>query len=132
MSESILQPQLKIVTVDDSPIIAERVEAMLSDMNNVTFLGNASNISEALSLIKTHEPNVVILDIHLEDNLLKANGITLLIILRKKYPGLKIIILTNMAEDQYRHTCIDFGADYFFDKSDDFDKIPDTLRKIMI
>ncbi len=130
MSQGKILNPLRVVTVDDSQIIAERVQAMLSDLDNVEFLGNASNISKALNLIKEQAPNVVILDIHLEDDLLKATGITLLIILRKKYPELKILILTNLAEEQYRQSCIDFGADYFFDKSDDFDKIPETLKKI--
>ena len=123
---------LRIVTVDDSPIIAERVRDMLAELHNVEFLGNASTISKALNLIKQQEPNVVILDIHLEDDLLKANGINLLIILRKKYPGLKILILTNLADVQYRNRCIDFGADYFFDKSGDFDKVPEILKSLQL
>lgn len=128
MNENKIIKTLKIVTVDDSPIITARLQSMLSDLGGVAFIGNASTLSKALNLIKQEKPNVVILDIHLKDDVLAATGITLLIVLRKKYPDLKIIILTNQADEQYRNTCIGFGADYFFDKSEDFDKLPETLK----
>ena len=120
------------MTVDDSPVIAERLQFMLSEIDSVEFLGNALNISAALQLIDQRGPNVVILDIHLKDDLLVANGVHLLIQLRRKYPEMKIIMLTNVAVPQYRSTCMAFGADYFFDKTNDFEKIPDTVKKIQL
>ena len=39
------------MTVDDSPVIAERLQFMLSEIDSVEFLGNALNISAALHLI---------------------------------------------------------------------------------
>lgn len=123
---------LKIITVDDSPVVVERLQSMLSEINNVEFLGNARNIYTALHLIHEKKPNVVILDIHLEEDMPKANGLNLLITLRKKYPKMKILMFTNLTEPQYRNTCIAFGADYFFDKSNDFDKISETLNQILL
>jgi DNA-binding NarL/FixJ family response regulator len=122
---------LKIVTVDDSPIVAERLQSMLSEVENVEFLGNARNIASALALIDQTKPDVVLLDIHLEEDMPDANGIDLLISLRKKYPIMKIMMLTNLTGFHYRNRCIAFGVDYFFDKSNDFDKIPGTLKEIM-
>lgn len=124
-------PVLKIITVDDSVIVSRRVEAMLKDIIHVHFLGNAINSKTALQLISFHLPDVVILDIYLEDNMPNVNGINLLVILRKKYPKMKIIMLTNLVEPQYRNTCIASGANYFFDKSIDFDKIPLALNDIV-
>ena len=57
------------MTVDDSPVIAERLQFMLSEIDSVEFLGNAFNIPTALHLIDQRTPNVVILDIHLKDDL---------------------------------------------------------------
>ena len=120
------------MTVDDSPVIAERLQFMLSEIDSIEFLGNALNVSTALQLIDQREPNIVILDIHLKEDLLVANGVHLLIQLRKKYPDMKIIMLTNVAVPQYRNTCLAFGADYFFDKTIDFEKIPDVVKKIQL
>jgi DNA-binding NarL/FixJ family response regulator len=131
MSEQETGSILKIVTVDDSPIVAERLQSMLSEVENVEFLGNARNIASALALIDQARPDVVFLDIHLEEDMPHANGIDLLISLRKKYPVMKIMMLTNLTGFHYRNRCIAFGVDYFFDKSNDFDKIPGTLKEIM-
>jgi DNA-binding NarL/FixJ family response regulator len=131
MSEQETGSILKIVTVDDSPIVAERLQSMLSEVERVEFSGNARNIASALALIDQTKPDVVILDIHLEEDMPDANGIDLLISLRKKYPVMKIMMLTNLTGFHYRNRCIAFGVDYFFDKSHDFDKIPGTLKEIM-
>jgi DNA-binding NarL/FixJ family response regulator len=121
---------LKIVTVDDSPVIAARLQALLSDMSKVKFMGNARNSSAAHQLVSNQKPDVVILDIHLEDDMPNANGINLLVSLRRKYPDLKIIMLTNLTGPQYQNTCMALGADYFLDKSNDFDKIYEVLEAL--
>ena len=103
---------------------------MLSEIEGVKHLGNARNISSALQLIKLQSPHVVILDIHLEDDMPQASGLNLLITLKRLYPVMKVIILTNLEESQYLKTCKAFGADYFFNKTADFDKIPLALKAL--
>jgi DNA-binding NarL/FixJ family response regulator len=118
---------LKVVTVDDSPIVAERLQTILAQIDNIIFAGNANNITTALSLIDQEQPQVVILDINLEADLPDLNGINLLIMLRKKYKSMKIIMLTNLIHMQYRNTCLANGADYFLDKSNEFEKIVEIV-----
>lgn len=122
--------RLKILIVEDSPYIAARVRVLLSDEANHEFIGIARNVSRALSLISEKMPDVIVLDIHLEEEMSGFNGIDLLKTIRQDYPGIKVMMLTNFSELQYRHKCMELGAHYFFDKSNDFDKIPDTLKQI--
>lgn len=117
---------LKVVTVEDSPIITARLQAILGEMQQVAFAGNATNIATALILIEREQPQVVILDIHLEADM-PRNGIDLLIMLRKKFIDMKIIMLTNLTDLQYRNTCLFLGADYFLDKSNEFEKISEIV-----
>jgi DNA-binding NarL/FixJ family response regulator len=130
MTTKAISAVLKIVTVEDSAIIVDRIAEMISDVPDVEFLGNAKSILAAIALIAECRPHVVILDINL-GSVDGRNGIDLLMIIRKIYPEMKIIMLTNLADDGYRTLCRDHGADYFFDKSNDFDKIPDTLNQIL-
>lgn len=118
---------LKVVTVDDSPIIAARLQTILTETGQVVFAGNAISIATALILIEQEQPQVVILDINLEADMPKLNGIDLLSILRKKYTGMKIIMLTNLTDLQYRNTCLFLGADYFLDKSNEFERIAEIV-----
>lgn len=121
-------PLIRAVTVDDSQVMGERIEQMLADLSGVEFLGHAKSISTALHLIKKEKPGVVILDIHLKNE--PKNGIDLLATLKKRYPGLKIIMLTNLSQPQYKDTCLKLGADYFLDKTHEFERIPDILDQI--
>ncbi len=121
--------RVKIVTVDDSPIIAERLKEMLGELEGIEYSGNASSIASALDLVRLQRPHVVILDIHLESDMPKANGINLLMDLRRKYADLKIVMLTNLAEDQYRNTCLFLGANHFLDKSHEFDKVVGIIKE---
>ena len=130
MSKINFSKRIKVVTVDDSPIITQRIESILSEMDNIEFLGSANNAVAAMSLIQRQIPNVVILDINLDENNSQFNGIDLLIALRNRYPLMKIIMLTNLSAPQYRMRCIAFGANYFFDKSNDFYKLPEVLNEI--
>lgn len=121
---------LRILTVEDSVLVAERMELMFNDIEHLEFLGNARNTSEAKLMIGQNIPDVVFLDIHLKDDAPTANGITLLVELRAAYPKMKIIMLTNMTDTHYREMCLTCGADYFLDKSNDFDKVPEVLKNI--
>jgi DNA-binding NarL/FixJ family response regulator len=121
---------LRIVTVDDSAVVTERLQSMFSELNDVVFMGNARSINGALHLIEYHRPHVVILDIHLEAEMPKGNGITLLSKIKIFYPAMHVVMLTNTAISQYRSACMALGADYFLDKSHDFELIPETLKKI--
>jgi DNA-binding NarL/FixJ family response regulator len=122
---------LKIITVEDSPIVIDRVQSLLNEISSAEFKGNATNISSALNLIKVEQPDVVILDISLEEDKPKASGINLLIDIRKKYPDLIIIMFTNLSEPQYRNSCMALGANYFFDKSNEFEKITEVLKEVI-
>jgi DNA-binding NarL/FixJ family response regulator len=130
MTSKIFSAPLKLVTVDDSPIVAARVKQILSDLDRVEFLGNAPNINLAKKLIEENVPDVLILDIHLADDAPEASGINLLMDLRDLYPNMVIIMLTNMIEQHYKNICINLGADYFLDKSIDFEKIPDIIQTL--
>ena len=121
---------LKVVTVEDSLIVAKRLQNLLEEIESIEFLGNATRISSALELIARTKPEVVILDINLEEDMPMSNVINLLITLKEKYKDLHVIMLTNLVEDQYRNTCKAFGAEYFFDKSKDMSRIPEVLVKM--
>ncbi len=51
---------IKVISVDDSPIFAERLKNTFGEMENINYLGNANNVTSAISLIDTHKPNVLV------------------------------------------------------------------------
>ena len=118
------------MTVEDSPLITTRLQAIINEVGDVRFVGNAASVADALTLIEDQHPDVVFLDIRLGSKGEKT-GIDLLSVVSKKYPDITTVMLTNHSGERYRALCERQGAAFFLDKSQDFDKIPGTLNQIM-
>ena len=113
-----------VFIVDDSAVVRERLVSMLADLPSVDVLGQADLAFEAISTIRRLKPDVVILDISMPG----GSGIQVLETLRRESFCPVMIMLTNFAHEQYRQKCFQLGADYFFDKSSEFDKVVEVLR----
>ncbi len=117
---------MKVFIVDDSAIIRERLKSMLLEIPDVRIAGEAKAADEAIRSIKKLKPDVVILDLRMPG----GNGIDVLTSIKKNSTPPVIIILTNYPYPQYRKKCIEAGADYFFDKSTDCEKVLKVLKKL--
>ncbi len=115
----------KVLVVDDSPIIVERIFQILGELDCITFIAKATNFSEAVTLLNEQIFNIVLLDI----NLPGKNGIELLSYIKANYPDIKNIMLTNQSDDYYRNLCQNLGSDSFIDKTSEFENIPHTILK---
>jgi DNA-binding NarL/FixJ family response regulator len=115
--------KLNVLIVDDSKIITTRIRNMLAGIKNINVIGEAMNYIEAMDIIRHHAPDVVLLDI----NLPGKSGVDILKEVKQTYKNIKVIMLTNHSEPLYRTLCKKAGSDYFFDKSAEFEKVPEVL-----
>lgn len=118
-----MQTKSKVLVVDDSKIIGDKIKQLLSDQENIEIIGQALNGMEALKYLNDYRPDVVLLDISMPG----FNGIDILMWIRNRYKNIKIIMLTNYSDSQYRARCNELGADLFFDKSTEFEKVPQAI-----
>ncbi|MDP1677013.1 MAG: response regulator transcription factor [Bacteroidota bacterium] len=118
--------KITIFIVDDSEIVRDRITSMLSEVPAVNIVGYADNPLSAMEGIIKSNPDVVILDIFL----IGGSGIHVLKNIRGKKITAKVIVLTNYAQEEYRKKCFEEGADYFFDKSIEFDRVVNVITKI--
>ncbi len=114
---------MKLYIVEDSAIIRGRILSMISPLEHVEISGFSGFVSESIEEIKERKPDIIILDIRLNG----GSGIDILTEIKNELPDSKIIMLTNYSYPQYRKKCFELGADYFFDKSKDFEKIVDVI-----
>jgi DNA-binding NarL/FixJ family response regulator len=118
---------MRLFIADDSEILRSRLVDMLNEIEGIDIVGEAKNSREAVEAIKTLNPDVVILDIRMPG----GDGILALETIKKankKYP--KVIIFTNYPYLQYRKTCMDAGADYFFYKALEFGKLVELVKDL--
>jgi len=112
-----------VLVVDDSILIQERIIPMLEEIDNIEFVTHAGSYYEAVEQLNQTMPDMMLLDIHLPDR----SGIELLRMVKEKYKHVIVYMITNRANEFYREICKKFKADYFFDKSKDFDLIPRVI-----
>ena len=118
---------MKVFIVDDSALMRERLVAMLAELPGIDIIGQARDGVEAVDLIPKLKPDVVILDVRMPGR----NGIDVLKQIKAdKSPSL-VIMFTNYPYPQYRDKCLQAGADFFFDKSKDFEQILAVLNTLI-
>jgi len=126
---------VRVFIADDSVVVRERLIDLLSELEGIEIIGQAQDGSEAVTSIMKLKPDVVILDIRMPGE----NGINVLRSIREEASAVNddkravyhpaIIILTNYPYPQYQKKCLDLGADFFLDKSSEFEKVIDVLRQ---
>ncbi len=118
--------KLKVFISDDSATIRDRLVTMVLDLPEVDVVGQAQDVPGSLAAIRHTRPDVVILDIRMPG----GNGIEVLREVKKMNRAPKVIMFTNYAHAQYRKTFEEAGADFFLDKSTEFDKLPQALEQV--
>ena len=118
---------MKVFITDDSKIVVERMADLLKEVAGVEIVGQAGNPLEAVLSIDRTNPDAVILDLQMPG----GSGLEVLRAIRRGHPGVKVLICTNFPYPQYRDECLAAGANYFLDKSADFDKIPVIFRQLI-
>jgi len=118
--------QIRVLVVDDSKIIRERLEEMLSGIDHVASVTKAIDYHSAVEMVKQTSPDVVLLDI----NLPGRSGLEILREIKNINKNTRVIMITNTSIEYYRELCTFLGAEYFIDKSNEFEKIPGIINSI--
>ena len=116
-----------VYIVDDSQAVRERLIGMISEVEGITLSGASGDPSEAVGAIHRLHPDAVILDIRMPG----MNGIQVLREIKQGQRAPMVIMLTNSPFGQYRRECAEAGADYFLNKSTEFEKINGILTGIV-
>jgi DNA-binding NarL/FixJ family response regulator len=119
---------LKIEIVDDTPIVRERLREMVQTMATFTIVGEAGTPDDAIAIFERERPDVIILDMKLKG----GTGIDVLQAIRRVNKDVQIIVWTNFPYERYRAISKAMGADYFFWKATEYDKLIETLRSMSV
>jgi DNA-binding NarL/FixJ family response regulator len=119
---------LTIYIVDDSPLVRARLIESLADIPNARVVGEAGALDEALEGVRAIRPRVLILDVQLRT----GSGLLLLKRMRaaRAFRPETVIIVTNYPTEAYRQASEECGADHFFDKTSEFDRVREILIQL--
>jgi DNA-binding NarL/FixJ family response regulator len=108
--------QVRVLVVDDSNLIRKRLIEMLLDASELD-VEEACDTAEALRILERTPVDVVVLDMHIGPN----SSLDFIPVVKRHAPRVAVLVLTNDASDAHRRACLLRGADYFFDKSRQFE-----------
>ena len=117
---------MKLLIADDSILIRQSLKKLLLSLNNSLQISEARNIRQTLELSHELHPDLIILDIRMQD----GNGIDALKVIKQQDPNQKVMMFTNYPNPLNREKCASAGADYFFDKSEDFEKVYSKVKEL--
>src|SRR5258707_13555755 len=86
---------IRILSVDDHPILRQGVAALVSGQADMSVVAEASNGREAIQQFRAHHPDVTLMDLQMPE----MSGLDALIAIRAEFPEAKIIVLTTYTGD---------------------------------
>jgi len=115
----------KVFLVEDSAPIRERLTRLLETVPGAQVVGQAADVEEAIGAILAARPDLVLLDLRLED----GSGFDVLRAVHCAEPGIDFYMLSNFASEPYRRQAARLGACGFFDKTKDFDRLREFVAQ---
>ena len=119
--------RLRILIVDDHPIVRQGLRQTLADAAQIDEIVEAATPQEALDLVRQREWDAVILDIGLPGR----GGLDVLKDIKREVPGLPVLILSMHSEDQYAVRALRAGAAGYLTKEAAPKNLVDAIRRVV-
>ncbi len=116
--------KIRILVVDDHPMVLEGMKSLLADLEYITLSGTASNAFQAMQILKDITVDVAIVDINLPD----VNGLTLTKKIKTECPLVKVLAMSTFKERSYIVQMIQHGASGYLLKSATKEEIEEAIR----
>jgi NarL family two-component system response regulator LiaR len=118
--------KIRLLLVEDHPIVREGLRGLLVTEPDLLIVGEAEGGATAVQLVQRLAPDVVLLDLLLPD----CSGVELIVAFKEAQPGLRILVLSGVVDDEVVLAAIRAGADGFLPKSSAIAGLAEAVRKV--
>jgi len=98
--------QIKILTVDDHPLLRQGIAGVIQGEKDMLVVGEAANGREAIEMFRSRRPDVTLMDLQMPD----VNGIDAIVAIRQEHPQARIIVLTTYEGDALARRALKAGV----------------------
>ena len=119
-------PKIRVLVVDDHTIVRNGICVLLGLAKDIEVVGEASNGSEALEMVRKFMPDVMLIDIAMPH----MNGLEATRRIRKEFPGVKILVLTQHDDKEHVFSAIESGASGFISKTATSSELTSGIRSV--
>jgi len=120
------QTSIRILSVDDHPLVRGGVAALLAGQSDMTLVAEASNGREAIEQFRIHRPDVTLIDLQMPE----MNGVDAMIAICGEFPGARFIVLTTYTGDVQVLRALKAGARAYLLKSFVRKDLVETIRLV--
>jgi DNA-binding NarL/FixJ family response regulator len=117
---------IRVLAVDDHPLLREGVAALLADQSDLTLVAEASNGREAIDQFRQHRPDVTLMDLQMPE----MDGVDAMIAICEEFPSARIIVLTTYVGDALVLRALKAGARAYLLKSLLRKELLETIRLV--
>jgi DNA-binding NarL/FixJ family response regulator len=118
--------KIRVLIVDDHPVVLEGLHTMLSGDRNIEIIGEAGDGAEAVKMVEDKEPNVVLMDIRMPN----MDGVQATRRIKQQSPATAVIVLTMYDTDAYVVDAVRAGASGYLLKDSPRELVLDTIRAV--
>jgi DNA-binding NarL/FixJ family response regulator len=125
-SEMTTSDQIRILTIDNHPLLLEGLAAVIRSQPDMVLIGQASSCRDAIQKFPELQPDITLMDLRLPD----MDGIDALIAIQTQFPEARIIVMTTFeGEDPVQHA-LQAGARSYIRKNMPPREIADAIRQV--
>ena len=117
---------MNIFIADDSEKLKNSLAGALMDIPRVRICGQTGEISRVVDLIRQSAPDLIVLDLRMAG----GSSFGLIRTIKLTLPDTILVIFTEYAYSLYRNRCLELGADHFFEKTMESEKLINLIQKL--
>jgi DNA-binding NarL/FixJ family response regulator len=117
----------RVLIVEDHTLLRAGLRALLSQDPDIEIVGEADNGHDAVKLIGSLSPHLVLTDLSMPG----MNGIEAIVDIKRRYPGVHVLVLTVHKTDEYIHESLRAGADGYILKDASHDELRIAIRSVL-
>lgn len=118
--------KIKVITLDDHPVVLNGIKNMLMEYDRVELLDTCTNEHELLEALQNRQPDVLLLDVQMQGK----QGDELAALISKKYPGIAILVLSNLNQTFHVRNMFMSGAKGYILKTAEPDQIMEAIETV--
>jgi len=117
---------LRILLADDHVLVRAGLCELVKLLPNVEVVAQASDGREALQLVKTHNPDIILMDIAMPG----MNGLEATVLAKQQFPHVRIIILSEHSSEEFVFRALRTGAEGFVLKDDPVEELFSAIKAV--